>query len=182
MRHALIVLATALAVAACGGEDPPQTHTAHGLTVTLPPGWQAAPRSLTPHLRDPREVLAVGTFPLRYRRTDCAHMPASALEDLGDDDAFVTLMERGRDSSPRGFPVRPARFGPRLGGPSEAAQCAPRARFSDHWFTFRDSGRHFHLLVAFGPKASNATRRRAWSILDGLRVDANARPDWASAG
>jgi len=27
-------------------------HT-HGLTAQLPPGWQAAPRSLTPQLIDP---------------------------------------------------------------------------------------------------------------------------------
>jgi ABC-type protease/lipase transport system fused ATPase/permease subunit len=39
---------------------------AHGLTAELPAGWQAASESLTPHLTDPREELAVGTYPLRY--------------------------------------------------------------------------------------------------------------------
>jgi hypothetical protein len=185
---AATALAAALLLAACGGDDAAKpaasTHTAHGITVALPAGWQRAPRSLTPHLTDPREVVAVATFPLRYRRTLCAHMPGSALEDLGPSDAFVTLMERGLDrrSSWKGFPARPKHFGPRLGAGSEASDCAPKARFTDHWFGFTDGGRHFHVLVAFGPKASTATRRQARKILDDLRIDPNVRPDWPSSG
>ena len=150
----------------------------------LPSGWRAAAESLTPHLTDPREELAVATFPLRYRETACAHMPGSALEDLGQSDAFVTLEERGLDpgSSWVGFPARPARFGPSLGGPSEASACTPTARFTDHWFTFSDAGRHFHVLVAFGPQAPEEVRRQAWTILDSLRVDPGVVPDWSSAG
>ena len=37
-----------------------ETQGARGLTVELPPGWQAAPSTLTPKLSDPREVLSVG--------------------------------------------------------------------------------------------------------------------------
>jgi hypothetical protein len=162
----------------------PMTVRAHGLTAELPPGWQAASESLTPHLTDPREELAVGTYPLRYRPTQCAHMPGSALEALGPGDAFVTLEERGL-GVPEGepdFPSRPARFGPQLGGASEAGDCAPGARFSDHWFGFSDGGRHFHVLVAFGPQASATVRRQAWAILDGLRVDPGVVPDWRSSG
>ena len=136
VRNALIV--AALVVTGCAETDvapeqarqaalprtapppttPPMTVRAHGLTAELPPGWQAASESLTPHLTDPREELAVGTYPLRYRQTDCAHMPGSALEALGARDAFVTLEERGL-GVPDGaadFPSRPARFGPALGG------------------------------------------------------------------
>jgi len=152
--------------------------------VQLPTGWQYAQRSLTPHLFDPREVLAIGTYPLRYRDGGCAHVAGRALEDLGPTDAFITLQERGRGSrrSRSGFPQRPARFGPRLGGRSEARQCVPQARFVDHWFGFSDGGRRFHVEVAFGPKASAPTRRRAWEILDGLRIDPAVRPDWRSSG
>ena len=50
----------------------PMTVRAHGLTAELPPGWQAASESLTPHLTDPREELAVGTYPLRYRHCTSA--------------------------------------------------------------------------------------------------------------
>lgn len=188
MRHAIIAPLAALLLAACGGaggeqdRPAPVKHTANGLTVTLPAGWRSATRRLTPNLTDPREVLAVGTFPLRYRRTACAHMPGSALEDLGPRDAFVTLMERGRGAAGNAVKARPTRFGPRLGGPSEARLCVPTARFADHWFTFADRGRYFHALVAFGPKASAATRRRTWAILDGLTVDPDVRPDWTFAG
>ena len=80
------------------------------------------------------------------------------------------------------FPARPSHFGPELGGPSEASACAPGAHFSDHWFGFSDGGRHFHVLVAFGPQASAEVQRQAWAILDGLRVDPGVAPDWQSSG
>jgi hypothetical protein len=164
--------------------SPPREVTQHGLTVSLPMGWQAASESLTPNLVDPREELAVATFPLRYRETECAHMPGSALEDLGPRDAFVTLEERGVDpgSTWAGFPARPARFGPELGGPSEAGACTPGANFTDHWFEFSDGARHFHVLVAFGPQAPADVQQQAWGILDGLRVDQRVLPDWRSSG
>jgi hypothetical protein len=164
----------------------PQTSSfqAHGLTVALPAGWQAAGTSLTPHLVDPREVLTVATYPLRYRRTACAQVAGSALEDLGPRDAFVTLQERGRDpgSTWPDFPERPAHFGPQLGGRSEASACVPGAHFSDHWFGFSAGGRHFHADVAFGPQASAATRAAAWTVLDSLRVDPATQPNWSSSG
>jgi hypothetical protein len=162
----------------------PVRFAARGLSVELPVGWQAAASSLTPHLVDPREVLAVGTFPLRYRESDCAHVAGSALEDLGPADAFITLQERGIDpgSSWPDFPRRPAHFGPQLGGPSEASACVPDGRFTDHWFGFSDGDRRFHVLVAFGPETPPGVRRQAWAILDGLRVDPSVPPDWRSSG
>ena len=110
----------------------PMTVRAHGLTAELPPGWQAATESLTPHLVDPREELAVGTYPLRYRPTECAHMPGSALEALGPGDAFVTLEERGL-GVPEGeadLASRPALLRPRARRPFRGrrlrARCALR--------------------------------------------------------
>jgi hypothetical protein len=106
------------------------------------------------------------------------------LGDLGPSDAFVTLQERGL-GVPAGepdFPARPARFGPALGGPSEASACVPGARFSDHWFGFRDGGRAFHVMVAFGPDASPEVQRQAWAILDSVRVDPGVVPQWQSSG
>lgn len=184
-----LALAGAVATVGCGAEaDAPDSSLvvddAQGLAVTLPSGWERAPESLTPQLRDPREVLSVATYPLRYRPTRCSHVPGSALQDLGPRDAFVTLQERGLDPGSRwlGFPPRPERFGPELGGPSEAAACVPSARFIDHWFGFSDGGRHFHVEVAFGPEAPAAVRREAWGILDSLRIDPDVRPDWRSVG
>ena len=186
----LLVMSAALLIMACGAEPPERVASAlpsvvaNGLIAQLSAGWQAAPSALTPHLQDPREVLAIGTYPLRYRETDCAHVPGSALEDLGPGDALVTLQERGLDRGSlwSGFPERPARFGPELGSRSEASQCVPAARLIDHWFAFTDGDRHFHVLVAFGERASPAVREQAWSILDTLRVDPSRVPDWQSAG
>ena len=187
---AALALASTLAVTACGEEPAsaplPQlvTDRSHGLAVELPPGWRRASASLTPGLVDPREVLSVATFPLSYRPTGCAHVAGSALEDLGPRDAFLTLQERGLDpnSTWRDFPSRPAHFGPELGGPSEASECVPSARFTDHWFAFTDGGRHFHVLVAFGPQAPVPVRHEAWAILESLRIDPDVRPDWRSTG
>jgi hypothetical protein len=190
-----VVLAAAIALAACGTAEervaspvaggPPRAaaYGAHGVTVELPPGWEPARAPLTT-ITDPREVLAVGTFPLHHRPTGCNHLPTSALEDLGPRDALVILLERGVDpaSAWTDFPPRPEHFGPALGGRSEAGECAPGATFEDHWFGFGDAGRHFHVEVAFGPEATPATRAAAWRILDSLRVDPATRPDWAATG
>jgi hypothetical protein len=191
VARCVVLLAVAL-VAGCGAAvSAPRQAPAplievreHGLTVGLPEGWQAATESLTPHLVDPREELSVATFPLRYRPTACAHVPGSALEDLGPGDAFVSLQERGLDPGATwpDFPARPAHFGPELGGSSEARDCTPGAQFIDHWFGFTDGGRHFHVRVAFGPQASADVQRQAWAILDGLRVDPAVVPDWRSSG
>jgi hypothetical protein len=195
LRLALALAALALAATGCGAAEervsspaagalpPAAAFGADGVTVGLPPGWEPAPAPLT-RTSDPREVLAVGTFPLRYRETACNHLPASALEDLGPRDALVILLERGLDpgSNWPDFPPRPEHFGPALGGRSEAAECAPGARFTDHWFGVTDRGRHFHVEVAFGPDATPATQAQAWGILDSLRVDPKARPDWRATG
>jgi hypothetical protein len=177
MRRLLI---PALALAACGGAATPAkapapaaapapvtTFATDDLTVALPTGWQAASTSLTPNLVMPREVLAVGTYPLRYRKGGCAHVPVSALEDLPPQGAFVSLFETRVSTT---FPPRPRRFGASLGGRSEAQACTPAGHFTDHWFSFKDHGRAFYALVAFGPKATAKTRATAWHILDSLKV------------
>ena len=127
----------------------------------------------------------MGTYPLRYRPGACAQVPSSALEDMPSDGAFVTLQERGLDPSASwsDFPARPAGFGPDLGtAPSEIPACAPGKEFTNHWFGFSDNGRHFHVDVAFGPAASEATQQQAWSILDSLQIDPSRTPDWRSSG
>jgi hypothetical protein len=172
--HALAVALVAAVTAAFA-----PTASGPGLAVRLPPGWQQAPASLTPQLLDPRERLSVGTYPLRYRALGCSHMPSSALADLGPTDALITIQERGRGED---FPPRPAHFGAQPDDNSEAAECVPGSTFTDHWQTFGDGGRNFHVLVAFGSRASETTRAQAWQILDHLQVDPRVRPDWDSSG
>ncbi|MEA2466560.1 MAG: hypothetical protein QOJ57_686 [Thermoleophilaceae bacterium] len=173
---ALAAAIAVLALSGCGEAarsaqptEPASTaYSAHGLTAALPPGWQHATTRLTT-ITEPVDVLSVGTFPLRYRPVGCNHMPSSALLDLGPDDALVTIFERA-NGSVAGFPPRPEHFGPTPQDGSEAPECVPPARFTDHWFTFSDAGRYFHVLVAFGPSTSAKTQAQAWGILDGLRV------------
>jgi hypothetical protein len=160
-----------------------QVAFGRGLSAELPSGWQQAEKRLTPQLTDPREVLSLGTFPLHAEEGECGHMPTGALEDLGPSDAFVTLQERGRGGGASlDFPPRPERFGPDPGDRSEARDCVPGARFTDHWFGFSDAGRRFHVLVAFGPEATQERRAEAWRALDSLRIDPGLRPDWDNAG
>jgi hypothetical protein len=186
----IVAAATAtLALSACGGghaatsATQPRTDLGHGLTVQLPKGWEAAHTNLTPHLLDPREEMSVGTFPLRYRPGLCAQLPSGTLEGLRPRDAFITLQERGLNSrsSWPDFPPRPVRFGPQLGGASEVEACVKPARFTDHWFSFTDGGRHFHVLVVFGLQASRQVEDQAWAILDSLRVDPRVQPDWRAS-
>ena len=188
MLRAVAVLGAttaALSVVACGGHHAAlrETHLGHGLTIRLPVGWQAATTSLTPHLVDPREEMSVGTFPLRYRRGLCAQFPSGTLEGLGPRDAFITLQERGRNPGSRwlDFPPRPRRFGPSLGDGSEVEDCVKPARFTDHWFSFSDDGRHFNALVVLGLQASSQVQQEAWEVLDSLRVDPRVQPDWQAS-
>jgi hypothetical protein len=177
-------VAAALLLSACGGGKPtPVSNLGHGLSVQLPGGWRSANTNLTPHLVDPREEMSVGTFPLSYRRGECAQFPSGTLERLRPNDAFITVQERGLDphSTWPDFPPRPARFGPDLGGGSEVEQCVPERRFADHWFNFTDGGRHFDVLVVFGLQASQQVQAQAWGILDSLKVNPRVRPDWQAS-
>ena len=191
----LATLAAALLLGASGcGEDPAPAHApqprvtyedpVYRYTVQLPAGWQRATESLTPHLVDPREILSVGTFPLRHRENRCAHVPTSALEDLGPTDALVSVQERGRrGGAAAGFPPRPAHFQFSDGSTSEASTCVRRpARFTDSFIWFSDGGRRFHALVAFGLQAPERVRREAFAILDSLRFDPSFEPDWRDSG
>jgi hypothetical protein len=174
VRFVLTAAIAALVATGCNHEKtsaPHSPYARHGVTVELPSGWQAARNDLTPNLSDPREVLAVGTYPMRYRPHDCAQVPVSALENLGPHGAFVELEERRAGGGPSSeFPTRPPHFGPTLGGPSEATACVPGTRMSEHWFGFTDHRRHFYALVAFGPQAVESTRSEAWKVLDSLKV------------
>jgi hypothetical protein len=173
VRFVLPAAIAALLIAGCNnekGSTPHSPYTRHGVTVELPSGWHGARTNLTPNLGpDPHEVLAVASYPLRYRPHQCAQFPVSALEDLGRRGAFVELEERKAGADPSEFPARPAHFGPR-GGPSEASACVPGTRMFERFFGFTDHGRHFYALVAFGPEASKAMRDEAWKVLDSLKV------------
>jgi hypothetical protein len=191
---ALIVVLALLQASDDAGTDersvaapPPWTHTIdpkRGFTLSLPPSWEAATESLTPDLGDPREVLSVGTFPLRYRAGACSHMPAGALATMGPADGFVTIQERGRDPGSKWteFRRRPARFAD-VATPArtDVDECV-EGRHVVFWIPFTDAGRHFYVLVVLGVQAPADVRAQAFEILDHLRFDPSVQPTWRSSG
>jgi hypothetical protein len=156
-----------------------------GYTVAVPDGWHRVTTSLTPNLVDPREILAVATFPSARGDGLC-----DALERVPPAAAFVTVQERGRGAYGReGFPTRPAHFepDPQLPGTSAWPYCAggddrPPIPMLDYWFGFSDAGRAFHVFVGIGKDAPPDVRRDAFRVLDSLRFDPAVKPGWRSSG
>jgi len=179
MRWWPVLLVLALG-AGCADEQPargraaparPFSSAAHGFTAAIPAGWEVAPRSLTPHLDNPVEILSTGTVrDLRPAKGRCAHVPVGALERMRPDDVFVSVQERYGE--PR-FPARPARFSlPSTGSHTDAEECARNgARLDIHWFGFREVRRGFHVLVALGREAPVERRKEALALLDSLRFE-----------
>jgi hypothetical protein len=181
------VLASML-VAACGDEPGRKPSTVHqrpelGYSLTVPDGWHRAAENLTPHITDPVETLSLATTAFDPDDRIC-----DALKRVVPDGAFLTLQERGAgvNDSPE-FPARPAHFRPRPAeeGYSTWPWCGAREGerpipMDHYWFTFRDAGRAFHVLVAFGEEAPEQVREEAFAALDSLRLDPEVKPDWAS--
>ena len=179
----MVIGVTAVAVLVMDGaaQTSGQTVTGRGVAVDIPPGWQPASESMTPELLDPRELISVATFKLRYRRTECEAFAGGAQRGVGARGVFVTLQERApysREPSRRPFPARPLHFGSRTGG--RGYDCS-RARARSQWITFSDGGRNFYAMVVSGRAASRERRREAYRILDSLRVDPSVRPDWGGS-
>jgi hypothetical protein len=152
----------------------------HGLSLTLPPGWHRARRNLTPHLIDPREILSVGSYRLRYkRRSRCGvpGCPLPALDGFGRRDVLISIQERRHVRRPvdAGFAPRRRPFAlvpMRLNIPSGARwRCARRVLGRSTWTAFTDNGRAFYAFVAVGRAATSATRRDARRVIESLAFD-----------
>jgi hypothetical protein len=173
----------------CDRAEPPPGWTTYrsakwGYSLRFPATWQRAERAVTP-LTDPREILSLGTFPLRYRPTNCDAFAGSARDDLGPADAFLTIQERGfdRNSEWLDFEPRPERFGPTPENANMAEPaCGDRPGTDVRWFNFTDAGRHFHVLVVSGPDAPPELQQDAWRILNTLHLDPDTKPDWHASG
>ncbi len=154
-----------------------------GYEITLPGGWQVAERNILPRITDPRQVVAFGTYPLRYRPTNCEAFAGSAREDLGSRDVLGLVMERGFDrrSEWPEFGPRPARFGPADPRGAEPG-CGDRRGTTSDWIPFTDSGRHLYALLVFGAAVTDERREQAYRALDSLRLDPAVKPDWRSSG
>lgn len=137
---------------------------AHGLGVSLPPGWEG---SIFRRRPDPGErthpVCHLATFPLPAGRGDFGH---GAVEAMGPDDVFVSLFEYGPESvgmalfADHGLPVpiRPDAFDPAM-----LARTLPGQAGVQRFFTWK--GRAFSLYVVLG---SYARRHRVVPGLNGV--------------
>jgi hypothetical protein len=153
------------------------TEAPHGFTLTYPSDWTPASEILTPALTDPREIFALGTFPLRQGGPNCAQYPVNAIEDLGSTDALIWLAEREQLSG--NAPVRPADFETWMstGQADDSPAClsAPKD-FVHHSGTFSDAGREFELYIAYGASASPKTLSELWAILNGMTFTIPSSP------
>ena len=151
-------------------------------SVEYPAGWTSADESLAPDLFDPREILSIGTFPLRPGGTAPteAFLPGNAIADIGADDVFLTVQERVRSLGGSHFPTRPPGFGPGTGCPSGDAACVDGSSMALQglrawWIPFSDrpSGRDFYAFMAMGEEAYRDPARSAaaWRVLDSLVFD-----------
>jgi len=198
--HATVAaMSILLALNACGEADSsgdrvaqpratPPGWTVHsdderGYRIAHPASWHRAARPVIP-LTDPREIIALSTFPARYRPTNCTAFAGSAREEIGTHDVFLSILERGSDPSRQewpDFPPRPVHFRPTATRQAEPG-CGDRPGTTSEWLPFTDSGRHLYALIAFGREVPTQTRHDTYEILDSLRLDPAAKPTWPSSG
>ena len=141
-------------------------------SIRFPAGWVRATQSLTPLLSDPREIVSIGTYTMRPGGELCEHLPANALEDLGPEDAFLSIEERAAPHLAV-YPARPTQF--TLGKPNEEFDGVGCVRDPNDlfqwWLSFRDGDRAFYALVALGKSASEETRQQVLETLNSFQVD-----------
>lgn len=188
-RYRLLAVVLVLALLLGCGEDRERTVSSavepragwtayhderRGYMATFPSGWHRARENLTPNLLAPREILSLGTYPLRYDRSarcQAPMCPVPALDGLGPTDVLLSVQESGAGSTgpTRKRPMRLSRVD--LRSPKGVVQCwHGRVR----WMAFqgfRDAGRNFYVFVAVGTRVSPRTRRELQRVLDSLRLE-----------
>lgn len=141
-------------------------------SIRHPAAWERSIQSLTPMLTDPREIVSLATYHMRPGGELCEHLPANALEDLGAEDAFLSIQERP-DPHLAVYPPRPIQFD--LGEPNkqfEGVDCVREpGDLLQWWLPFRDGSRAFYALVALGTSASEETRQQLLETLNSFHLD-----------
>lgn len=156
--------------------QPPAWTTYHDqegrFSIRYPAAWERSIQSLTPGLTDPREIVSVGSYHMRPGGELCAHLPVKALEDLGPEDAFLTVQERAQPHL-ADYPPRPIHFD--LGEPTEGFDGELCVRepgdLLQWWLSFRNGTRAFYALVALGTSASEETRQQVTQTLNSFHID-----------
>ncbi len=146
------------------------TDVRHGYSVALPPGWHRARRNLTPQLVNPREILSVATYPLRYeRRARCIPgCPTPSLNGFRATDILISIQERVHaQTTTEDVAIDLTRRQPDPG--AGAGGCA-RERVGWYAFeAFAEAGRSLYVLVVVGKRAPERTRAELKRLLGSLR-------------
>ena len=145
----------------------------HGISISVPPSWQAAASTLTPALGDPTVRLAVGTYALEpQRQGDCDIVPDARVNALGPTDAFIAVyLTRGFASFGSTTP-RPQHFAPDMF--RAGFQCSQSmVNGAAGSFHFLDHDRKISVIVAVGHDASPERNAAVYEILDTLFVGPN---------
>jgi hypothetical protein len=154
-----------------GGEGTRITNARHGYSVALPAGWHRAGRNLTPQLMDPREILSVATYPLRYtRRARCRipGCPTPALNGFRATDILMSIQERlHARTATEDVAIDLERRQAGLGaGPGSCT----RGRIAWYAFeAFAEAGRSLYVLVVVGKRAPATARADLKRVLGSLR-------------
>jgi hypothetical protein len=137
-----------------------------GVSGRHPAGWHRV-RALT-GFTEPREVLALASYPLRggAQAGECA--PDTARGDMPSGGAFVWLLEYREQLPPERFPPRPRPFRLDREQLAEHVACFPGPGWST---AFAAAGRQFQLLVAFGGPPTERRLREVEVALDSLAFD-----------
>lgn len=146
------------------------TDVRHGYSVTLPAGWYRARRNLTPQLLDPREILSVATYPLRYqRRARCRipGCPTPGLNGFGATDILMSIQERVHArTTAEDVAIDLERRQTDLG--AGTGNCR-RGRVGWYAFeAFAQSGRSLYVFVVVGARASARARADLKRLLGSL--------------
>jgi hypothetical protein len=151
---------------------PTTRDDAHGLSISYPPSWHAAPSTLTPVLADPITPLAVGTAAMVPQQLgECDIVPQRAVEAVGPTDALVVVYLYQGMASWSAKLERPLAFGPELPWSTGLIQCTdgnPKATVSTLAFT--DGPKHITVMTVVGNDASPQRHAEVYAVLDSLRV------------
>ena len=164
------------------------TDARHGYRVALPAGWFRARRNLTPELLEPREILSVATYPLRYqRRARCRipGCPTPALNGFRATDILISIQERVHArTTTEDVAIDLERRQTDLGG---TGSCT-RGRVAWYAFeSFAEAGRSLYVLVVVGTRAPPTARADLKRVLGSLRfsprkpADLQVRPAGTAA-
>ena len=153
-----------------GSEGSRITDVRHGYRVALPAGWYRARRNLTPQLWDPREILSVATYPLRYqRRARCRipGCPTPALNGFRATDILMSIQERVHARTTAGDVAIDIER--RQAGRGGKGNCTS-GRVAWYAFeAFAEAGRSLYILVVVGKRAPARARADLKRVLGSLR-------------